>query len=445
MLTGRRFLTFAAALIASALLTAPAMASSTYYASPAGAGSACSEGLPCSLTEAVSKAADGDAVLLLPGTYTLSSQLQVSHSISLGGESETNTTIQTTGSAGIEVNEVADATLHDFRLTTDASLDLKSGTAERIFVDYTGTFTGYSACALDPGVSLLDSVCWAHGGSPDAGAIFTETDGGTNTVTLRNDTAIAAGPQSVGLFAEVESSTADFTIAAINVIVRGGGADLDALGGGGTSKVTVALTHSDYATVESSGPEASITAPGTNGNQTAAPAFVDAASGNFAEAPSSPTIDAGSTEAANGPSALAGESRALPGACGGTPITDIGAYEFVPTGCPPPTPAGGTIHAPSNRIALGKLKRNRKTGTGTLWVSVPDAGTLVLTGQGIEKVKRHAGGAAKLKLPLMPVGKAKRRLAGKGSAKFKLKLSFVPVGGSVGTVTRSVKLTERPG
>ncbi|HVW46422.1 MAG TPA: hypothetical protein VHA76_05170 [Solirubrobacterales bacterium] len=448
MAAGSRFLTFAAALVASAALAAPAMAANTYYASPTGGGVDCTQAAPCSPSEAVNRAASGDGVILLPGTYTLSSSLQIARSISFGGESETNTTIQTSGSAGIEVGESADATVHDIRLDTAESLELKSGTAERIFVDYTGTSVGRSACSVDPGTSLLDSVCWAHGGSPSAGAIFSEAAVGTgNTVTLRNDTAIAAGPESVGIFAELESSTADLTVSATNVIVHGGTDDIGAVGGGGSSKMTVALAHSDYATVAAPLPGVTITAPGTNGNVTAAPAFVEAGSGNFAEAPGSPTIDAGLTEAADGPVALAGESRALPAVCGGTPVTDIGAYEFVPTGCPPatttsPTAAVQTTLAPSNRIVLRKVKRNAKKGTATLAVSVPGAGTLVLTGKGIGKVSRRATGAARLKLPVRPVGKARRRLARTGSARFRLTLSFVPVGGSVGTATRSVKLIE---
>lgn len=448
MPTRARFLLATVLAVAGAAIPAPAMAASTYYAGPAGSGTECSQAAPCSLSGAVTKAANGDAVVLLPGTYSLATSLQITHSISFGGESETNTTIQTVGTAGIEVNETANARLHDFRFDTTESLELKSGTAERVFVDYRGTSLGRSACSLDPGTTLLDSVCWAHAGSPSAGAIFTESaSAGTNQVTLRNVTAIAADTEGVGIFGEVESPGTSFTIAATNVITRGGGHDVFIENGGGaTSHASVALKNSNFATVKEQGSNATVTTPGTNGNQTAAPTFVEAAGGNFAETAGSPTVDAGVTEAANGTTALAGEARVLPGVCNGTPLTDIGAYELVLTGCPPvtPLPISGK-RPPSNKITLGKLKVNPKKGTATLAVSVPDAGTLVLTGKGIKKVTRHLNSAAKLKLPIAPVGKAKRQLARTGAAKFKLKLSFVPTGGAAGTATKSVKLSKRSG
>jgi hypothetical protein len=64
------------------------------------------------------------------------------------------------------------------------------------------------------------------------------------------------------------------------------------------------------------------------GNQTAAPLFVDAAHGDYREAPGSPTIDAGIADQL-GPLDIAGNTRIL----GAAP--DIGAYEFVP---PPAVP-----------------------------------------------------------------------------------------------------------
>lgn len=435
--------------VAAAVTAAPATAASTYYAAPAGGGTECTQAAPCSLPAAVNKAASGDVVVLLPGTYTLASTLQISRPITLGGDSETDTTIQTVGGAGIEVNEFANATLHDLRVETTQTFELKTGSAERVFVDYTGT--GVAACAVDQGAALVDSVCWAHAGSPTAAAIFSESTsfGGGKPTTLRNVTAIAADAEGSGIFGEVESPGVNFTIAATNVIARGGGRDIWISDEVATSHASAVLKNSNYATVKEQGSGASITPPGTNGNQTAAPAFLAATSGNFAEAPGSSTIDAGVTEAANGPTALAGEARALPGACGGAPATDIGAYEFILTGCPPPSPPASPpavppAHiAPSNKLTHLKLKRNPKTGTGTLLVSVPGPGSLVLTGKGIAKVTAHPTGASRLKLAIKPVGKTKRQLALTGATKLKLRLSFQPIGGSPGTVTKPVKLTER--
>jgi hypothetical protein len=439
MRLGLRFFSFFVGLLASVAFAAPAMAATTYYASPTGSGSTCSESAPCAITAAVKNAQAGDSVLLVPGTYTLTSSLLIEKPISFGGQSEANTTIEAVG-ADLEDYYGANATLHDFRLDTTAGLTLRSGTAERVFVDDTAALSTF-ACSMSPGATLLDSVCWAHGSSPSGGAVIAEDGGGVgNTVTLRNDTLIASNPEALGILAEVESPTGALTIAATNVIASGTRRDVFAVGNGGSSKAAVVLANSDYSTVEEIS-TATITPPRTNGGQTVAPNFVSVATGNFAEAAGSPTIDTGLNEAANGAFALAGEARSLPALCNGTPITDIGAYEFVPT-CPPP-PVTVTPAPPSNAIRIVKLKRHPKKGTATLVVWVPDAGTLTLGAKGVKKVKVQAKGATKLKLPIKPVGKAKRRLAAKGSVKLKLKLSFLPVGGTVGLARETAKLSQR--
>ncbi len=443
MRAGLRFLTFGAALVASAVLAAPAGAATTYYASPAGTGSSCSQASPCGVTTAVEQAQGGDSVLLAPGTYTITNNLSITKPISLGGESEASTTIEANG-GDLEDKPGANATLHDFRLDTTGGLVLRSGVAERVFVDYTATSSAF-ACSMSPGTSLIDSVCWAHGSSSFAGAVIAEDGGGTGTtVTLRNVTAIAANPKGLGILAEVESANGVLTIAATNVIASGTGKDVLAVGDGGSSKSAVVLANSDYSTVEEL-LGGTITTPGTNGGRTAAPAFISAATGDFREAAGSPTVDAGLTEAANGATALAGEARTLPTVCNGTPATDIGAFEFVPD-CPvlpivsPPIPPS----APLNKIQIVKLKLHPNKGTATLVVRVPDAGALSLGGKGVKKGKFTSRGPAKLKLPIEPVGKAKRRLAAKGSVKLALKLSFLPVGGTAGVAGTPAKLYERP-
>ena len=69
---GRAFpLTLCAGLAALAAAAGPAAAATTWYASPAGSGSACTSGSPCSIQTALdglgAKAANGDTVMLLPG------------------------------------------------------------------------------------------------------------------------------------------------------------------------------------------------------------------------------------------------------------------------------------------------------------------------------------------------------------------------------------------
>lgn len=445
MAAGTRFLTFAAAMAASTVLATPAIAASTYYASPTGTGTECSQAAPCRIETAATKGVNGDSVVVAPGTYPLAETLAPSHAISFGGQVGGSVPIiETTEADYVYGSASAHAVLHDLRIEGPGGLVMNAGSAERIFVSYDGTHT--SGCGLAAGTALIDSVCWSHDGTPVASAIYMSAAGAEGTTTLRNVTAIAANEAGSAIFGDA-SGGGVLTVDATNVIARASKHTDVRTDFSGFSGVHVTMKNSSYSSVEEDGLFTTVTAPGTNGNQTAPPSFVAASSGNFAEATGSPTIDAGLTEAANGATALAGESRVLPGVCNGTPVTDVGAYEFVPTCAPStlPLPPAQPAPAPSNLIKLGKLKRNLSEGTATLLAWVPDGGTLTLSGKGLKKVVRRSKTAAKLKLPIKPVGWAKRQLAGRGSAKVKLKVTFLPLGGTSRSVDKGLKLTERLG
>ena len=102
------------------------------------------------------------------------------------------------------------------------------------------------------------------------------------------------------------------------------------------------MANSNYAT-KLVLPPATLTPPGTNGNQTDEPVFTDAAGGDFTEAIGSPTIDAGSEVPSLGLLDVVRKARIR----GDAP--DIGAYEFVP---PPDTRAPNVSIpvAPKGRI-----------------------------------------------------------------------------------------------
>jgi hypothetical protein len=120
------------------------------------------------------------------------------------------------------------------------------------------------------------------------------------------------------------------------------------------------------------------------------------------------------------------------------------------TQAPPAPPA-----RPSNAFSFGKLKRNKKTGTGTLAVNVPGPGTLSLTGKGL--VKRRSGGtyrsertlakavsaAGTVKLKIKAKGKAKKQLYRTGTVKVKAKVTYTPTGGDPNTKSKRVKLIKR--
>lgn len=434
---GARFFTFAAAGLACGALASPAMAATTYYASPTGSGSSCTQASPCPVNTAATKATDGDTVVVAPGTYTLTSAIGLSKAVDLGGQpGAAAPIIQTTAANDIYDIEGAGATFHDLKITGGGGIVLNSGLGERLYVDYSGTHS--SGCSIEAGATMRDSVCWTHSSSPSIAALDVGAISRKGTATLRNDTFESTGLDGLGIFAIATNSGADLTVDAANVIVHATSVDVESSTQGSGSPVTaVDLAHSSYVTTQVE-PSTSITPAGTNGNITAAPSFVEAGSGNFAEAAGSPTIDAGLTDSLIGATDLLGNPRSLPACIGGTPVPDIGAYEFVPTvACPAPP-------APSNVIKLGKLTKNAKKGTATLQVTVPGAGQLVLSGKGLKKVARGAKGAGTLKLPITPVGSAKKKLASTGSAKLKLSVRFTPTGGTAATRTKSVKLVRSP-
>ena len=95
---GRAFpLTLCAGLAALAAAAGPAAAATTWYASPAGSGSACTSGSPCLIQTALdgpgAKAANGDTVMLLPGgageffTVNEMAPVRVQHAVEVVGDS----------------------------------------------------------------------------------------------------------------------------------------------------------------------------------------------------------------------------------------------------------------------------------------------------------------------------------------------------------------------
>jgi hypothetical protein len=445
----------ASVLAAFAVLAPAAFAGpETYYASPTGGGVACESASPCLLTEAVKQAVNEDAVILEPGTYTLAAELAVGKAIELGGQPGAAPPVIATNGHALRIEQNAKAHVHDLRVEGSGAFDLFSGVGERIFVSFTGATN--EACGMNKGATLADSVCWAHGApAANTAAIGIVDAGATTTLTLRNDTAIDSDSGDA-IHTRTTGSPTKLIVEATNVIARAANhPDVEVDNGGSFAVTEMKLTNSSYATVAGeAAPFATITAPGTNGNQTAAPTFVAADEGDFREATGSPTIDTGLTEAANGSLAVGGEERTLAACLGGPAVTDIGAYEFVPTapcGSPTTTPTSSpsTSSPPpsppaiSNLIKVGKLKLNKKAGTATLTVKTPDAGTLTLAGKGLKKVVRSSKGAATLHLPIKPVGKTKKGLAKTGKAKLALTLTFAPTGGTAKRTPKTVHLLEK--
>jgi hypothetical protein len=416
-----RFIALSVTALALLLWTASANAATTYYTLPGAGNTTCAQGDECSLVHALAlPLAPGDSIVMEPGNtaYTPGS-ITIPTGIAIGGQSGAATpTIQGPGTANAVIMSAPDATLHDVRVVAGAGqvalfmASIPTGsTAERVAAIAP---SGPAACQIGA-ATMRDVLCWGAAGD----AIIQNLTSGIHTANLTNVTAIASAN---GIDA-VTSGGDSRTVVGTNVIARGGFRDV--LTGESGSTTTVTLANSNYATVDDSA-GGTITPPGTNGNQTAAPLFADPANGDFHQLAGSPTIDAGLGAADIGPLDLDRAPRISPTCKGGPAGTpDIGAYEF-PTATPP---------APvCSLIAIGKLKRNKKKGTGALTVTVPGSGVLKATAKGMKKTSVDAAAAGSVKLKLKPKH---------GKLKLKLKLAWTPTGGAAATQTKKVTLKKK--
>src|SRR5262245_33196376 len=355
-----------AVLCCLAVLAAPSVASGAVrHAAPGASGPEPCNPAPCSLVQAVEGAADGDRVIPAPGKYTLTAELELDTAIDVGGEPGAALPTLVFDFDSLRI-EHPDAVLHDVRIEMPGPamavpLLVEAGRAERVF-SFTGEMTG-GACGVLAGL-LRDSVCW--GGFSNGLAVGASGPGSAH-VDLINVTANATHFGS--------SSGAELTVNAVNLLSQGRGATKDVYVDVNTgSSAAITLSHSNFSSVDTSlsaGTDYTYTQPGTNGNQTAEPLFVNAGAGDLHQQAGSPTIDAGISDPLLGGADLDGKPRSQPSCAGGSPIPDIGAYESAPAACA----------KPSNRFSFGKLKRNKKKGTAKLPVTVPGPGTLTYAGK----------------------------------------------------------------
>lgn len=120
-------------------------------------------------------------------------------------------------------------------------------------------------------------------------------------------------------------------------------------------------------------------------------------------------------------------NSSAPGADG----SDIGAVEL----------------QPSNALALGKLKRNRRKGTATLTVLLPQpsAGALTLHGKGLKTQRAAITGQARVKLKVIGRGAVKKALRKRGKRKVRIQVTYAPSGNVAATANRKAKLVQKPG
>jgi hypothetical protein len=106
------------------------------------------------------------------------------------------------------------------------------------------------------------------------------------------------------------------------------------------------------------------------------------------------------------------------------------------------------VVSPVNAFTLGKTTRNKKRGTATEAVNVPNPGQLTVSGKGVNSasasaaaVTVNAPGAAKVLIKA--TGKKKKKLNSKGKVKVSPKITYTPTGGSPKTQSLQVKLKKK--
>ena len=421
-------------LVLAAAAAAPSAALALdYHAAEGGSGTTCSILTPCNLPTAVNQAntAGDGRVLIAAGNYHPAGTLNVTGALDIGPEpGEANSTIHGPGTGNVVNIENAGVVLHDVALTQNdgnTALRLLGGTAERVFVTTSG---GTPACSPEDGATLRDSLCWSTGSTSDSAGIWVVPPGAASPSTgnIRNVTAIG-GRSGIKLIAD--SAGQVMTINGTNVIASGGAADVTTEpSGGGLTHLN--LDHSNYSTMDTS-MGGTITPPGTNGNQTAEPLFVNPLGGDFHQAPGSPTIDAGESAAGIGALDADRHARIQPACVGAVGIPDLGAFEASPP----------TASPRCSGFAIGALTRNRKKGTAQLTVGLPGAGVLSATGKGLKAATASSSAAGNVILALRAKGRALKKLKSAGKAKLNLSLVWAPTGNPGSSQTDKVKLKKK--
>ena len=101
------------------------------------------------------------------------------------------------------------------------------------------------------------------------------------------------------------------------------------------------------------------------------------------------------------------------------------------------------VTPPGNAITLGKVKQLTKKGIAMLKVTVPAPGKLVLSGPKVKTVTLNPTAAGEESIAIRPTGKALSSLRKRGKVSVRVKLVFIPTGGTPSTTGKTVVLIEK--
>ncbi len=298
-----------AAALACLLFVLPSTASAVdRYAEPGGNGPApeCPSSDPCSIESALASAASGDIVRAAQGTYALGpNALAVNQGVQLIGMSQGGGKPTITSSASPALQATGDGSvatgIQNFRLEhTGTAQALRLTGAYAMVMDV--RTSGATACEVASS-SLYSSFCINTNGARAVLAYSSQLQGCCGSAYLEHVTAVAQAPGSVGIAA---TNGAGYTeIGVLNSIASGVSFDVSNAGQnkillfasnfdstnepfGGDGPCESAATTFDFSPC--------ITDPSEEENQSAPPTFENPAGGNFHQASTSVTIEAGSTE-----------------------------------------------------------------------------------------------------------------------------------------------------
>ena len=480
----KRFATRGTALGACLALFAasPAFAAER-FASPTGTGATCTEMAPCSLKTAINPGVfpglgnpadivDGDTVTVLSGDYLITSfqhRFEIDRDITVRGEPGQPRPAITSDVSGFAPAPLFNVTapgavIEGLRITVSGpqaeALFVESGAAPTvirdIYIEGVDHDSSGVLMTLEGGSTLerAELVRFNSTTVTDGGTLWAEGNVLVRDSFIRNtgtQTAIrTAAPSTAARFRNVtvgsgsgafSGPTGPQQVSIRNSLIDGV-PDLSVTGAG----VEYSITHSNYnpgQVNETSG--ATVTETPPNQDQTASgffPLLVDPLNGDFRQLAGSPTINAGSPDAFTGPLDIDGQPRTM-----GTAM-DIGGDEFFESSAGPDGP-------PSNSFQLGKLTKNKKKGIAFVTITVPGPGEVALSGNGVQRIGGAGiarssvavtGGPVKLRIAAAKGkkgAKLRRKLRDKGKAKVKVRVTYLPTGGTASTRMRKLKLIRR--
>ena len=103
---------------------------------------------------------------------------------------------------------------------------------------------------------------------------------------------------------------------------------------------------------------------------------------------------------------------------------------------------------PTSTFTLGAVTHNKKTGTATIAVKVPNPGELTVSGRGVKVANaavtsKQVRAPGRVRLLIKAKGRKKRKLTSAGKVKVRPVITYIPTGGGVNTQSMKVTLMKR--